>query len=147
MTSNQQRRWLPEVHPCPRCGRQTIFRLCDLCFAIDVSDAATGPLPPLAQAILRAQEFQQPSIGGPLDGDEFAGVLRAVRMAREVKPQYRFWSGMCLWCAREIREQSGEEVTHRPPLHLIQTCPRHRRGLLALMAWLREQKFGKDGAA
>lgn len=168
--STQGRHWLPQPHPCPRCGRRTIYRLCDICFANDVADAATGPLPPLTQAMLRAEDVRQRrreelaheqgdraetlswladigEVGGPLDGDEFADVLRAVRMAREVAPPVRYWSGMCHWCAREIREQSGDEVTHRPPLHLIQTCPRHRRALLGLMAWLRSEKFGKGGAA
>jgi hypothetical protein len=149
MTVLNSNGWPLQPHPCPRCGKPTIFRHCDACFARELSQAFTGPLPPLAQAIVRAQELklarEAGSVGGAGDGDEFARTLEQVRAAPEVTPAVRWWSGMCLWCAREIREQSGDEVTHMPPLARIRTCYRHRKALLALSAWLRHEKFGEQG--
>lgn len=137
-------------HPCERCGQPTIFRRCDRCLYGEVTrgaalastqPAATQPTTP---ALKHARTLDDVSwqadigaIGGALDGDEFARTLDAVRRALEVKPPTRFWSGMCLWCAREIREQSGEAETHLPPLHRIRSCYRHRKAQIGLVRWLR----------
>lgn len=146
--SNDARR----PHPCLTCGRPTIFRHCDACYGDEVSRATTAPLPPLAQMLLRTRamrlnhEANASEIGGPNDGDEFARTLAAWRREPERVPAARYWSGCCLWCAREIREQSGADQTHRPPLARIQTCYRHRKALLAFAHWLRNETHGKGEA-
>lgn len=85
-------------------------------------------------------------IGGPLDGaDELDLFVAWARALPERTPQVKWWSGMCLWCAREIREQSGDEHTHMPVLSTIQTCYRHRKALLGLSRWLRNEAFGASG--
>lgn len=138
-------------HPCPTCGRLTLFRRCDVCVAGEVENATTQPLPPIAQAMLRAQamrlnhEIEEQRVGGPQDGDEFARTVAAWRQEPERIPAVRYWSGVCMWCAREIREQSGADDTHRPPLARIQTCYRHRKALLAFARWLRHETFGDPG--
>jgi len=130
MTVLNNNSWPLGPHPCPMCGKLTIFRLCDPCVGVELRLSQTS------------DKVDRGALGGPADGDEFARTLEAVRAAPEVTPAVRYWSGMCLWCSKEIREQSGEDVTHRPPLHLIRTCYRHRKALLGLSAWLRHEKFG-----
>lgn len=134
-------------HPCPNCGTMTIFRQCDPCFQQAVREAAQ----PQASSTLTDQQQAEKleeldwlvsigEVGGKHDGDEFKRTLELWNAAPTVKPPTRFWSGMCLWCAREICEATGE--THTPPLHRIRTCYRHRKALLALLAWQRNEKFG-----
>lgn len=162
-----------QTHPCAVCGRPTIFRRCDFCFEKEVTRAvppldapSTTPQPPTTPPLKHARTLDDLTwladigqLGGPRDGDEFAATLAAVRSAPEVTPPTRFWSGMCLWCAREIRETRPEDETHRPPLHLIRPCYRHRKALLGLTRWLRNESLyeqftrqfgfghGKGGAA
>ncbi len=74
-------------------------------------------------------------IGGARDGDEFRRTLEALDAAPVSLPERRDWSGLCPWCARELREASDAEQTYTPPLAQIAFCPRHlaalRRSLTA----------------
>ena len=149
---------MPEPHPCERCGQPTIFLVCDPCFRQEVAEAKAAALQP-TQSTQPTQPTQPTAdqrlddlgwlvdikeIGGPLDGDEFQRTLEAVRAGRSSLPPTRMWWGLCPWCARELRERSGDDETHRPQWAQIRTCPRHRKALLALSAWLRQEKFGGE---
>ena len=77
-------------------------------------------------------------IGGPDDGDEFGRTLRALAETKASMPQAREWWGMCPWCARELRERSGDEVSYLPAsLARIRFCERHR---MALFRWTLAQR-------
>jgi hypothetical protein len=88
-----------------------------------------------------------PMVVAPL-GDEFAEQVVWLRLAPETLPPIRSdWSTACPWCAREMRELCDDTYTHRPRRESVRTCERHHAALLELASWLRNEKFGKGGAA